>query len=222
MKPRMAEKEYDEVRRLVRFARKVKTEEISDENLPQAALEYHIACPTKLQYTTEEVRVRTQTAWDGGVKFQKESDDKELSKYKPYVENYFKLAQKVLERARTEEARDPLSEMIGNINEYRNAGLVYTWKDLADMGFLNWAQSSSWPTYPVESQDIDLVRTLRFTRFECPTCSAPIHVRDPYVSGKVMCFNCQTEFDYVVSESESGKRYRIANGKPFTRFGFGV
>jgi hypothetical protein len=222
MKLRMAEKDHDAVGHFVRFVRKVRTEGINDENLPQAALEYYVAHPIEIRYTTKEVREWTQDAWNKGVKFQKECDDKELAKYKPFVENYFKLAERVLERVRAEEARDPLQEMIDNINEYRNAGLVYTWKDLADMGFLNWAKRSSWPRYPVESQDINLVGILRGTRFGCPTCNAPIHVKDPYVTGKVMCFNCQTEFDYVVSESESGKVYRIANGKPFTRLGFGL
>jgi len=215
MKPGMDEKTHDLVEHYSHFARKVKEDRVEEENIPQAALEYLRFSPTKAKFTAEELDHGRRTASEWAAARQKAADEKVLASYIPYKEEYLKLVSRVAEEAR--QKKDPFTEMIDNISEYRGLGLVYTGKDLTEMGFLSWAQLPPALRPTVEFPTIDLRGKATGRQFACPICSAPIHVRNPRIAGSVTCLNCQTEFDYEVSSSEKGILYSIANGKPFLR-----
>lgn len=214
MKPNLGDKTYGILKHLAHFAHKVKEEGISDENLPQAALEYQRSTPLNVEFTRAELRSEVLKASAEAAKSQKEVDDKELARYKPYMSMYFDLAYKVADEQ--SKKKDPVTEMIDNIGEYRSLGLVYIGKDLVEMGFFSWARLPPTLRTSVEFPEVDLVKLAK-KEPSCPICGAPIYIRDPRVPGKVMCLNCQMEFDYLVSSSEKGIRYSITNGKPFLR-----
>lgn len=214
MKPNLGDKTYGILKHLAHFALKAKEEGISDENLPQAALEYQRSTPLNVEFTRAELRSEAQRASGEAAKNQKEIDDKELARYTPYMSKYFDLAYKVADEQ--SKKKDPLTEMIDNILEYRGVGLVYTGKDLVEMGFFSWSMAIPTLRTSVAFPEVDLVKLAK-KKPSCSTCGAPIYIRNPNVPAKVMCLNCQMEFDYLVSSGEKGNKYQITNGKPFLR-----
>ncbi|MGD0319344.1 MAG: hypothetical protein ABSB56_06600 [Nitrososphaerales archaeon] len=150
MKPRLDDKTYDAVDHYTRFGRKIKEQNISDENMPQAALEYARTSPTKAKFTAADLELARAKAVGEGAKLQKEIDDKELAEYRPFVGFCEKLLDKVHAQQIEIRKQNSVEGMIENINNYREAGLVLIKKDLEEMGFFEWLMTH--PRPPTMSQ----------------------------------------------------------------------
>lgn len=216
MKPSLGDKKHGIVIYLAHFGLKVKEERINDENLPQAALEYQRSTPLNVEFTRAELQREVLKASVEAAGNQKEIDDRELAEYTPFMKKYYDLAYKVADEQ--SKRKEPLKEMIDNILEYRGLGLVYTWKDLAETGFFSWLMADPELRQSVAFPEVDLVKLAKRVP-SCPTCAAPIYVKNPHVTCKVSCLNCQTEWDYLFTKGDNVSSYRITNGKPFLRPG---
>lgn len=118
MKPQLDEKTYDITEHYTHFARKVKEDKISDENLPQAAFEYQRSFPLKVKFTLNEMNLKCQQASDEARKDQKAIDDEVL--------------------ARREAEMHSIDGELKVIKKWEEAELVHTSKGLEKMGFPDW------------------------------------------------------------------------------------
>lgn len=139
MRPRLDAKTYEQVEMQALFWIEVMKNGISNDNIPQGALESARKRPLKAKHTDDDLKQATDDARKDSAKKQKEIDDK--------------TSQEELAKATTPEAAVKiLSEFLG---PWREAGVIYTLKDLLDKGYLDPLIRQSIPPglQPITSQD---------------------------------------------------------------------